>query len=52
MTKLKTNDSSYIHQRIEVTGQIAGPKSKEMGEYREPEFISAASNWQKHVEGH
>lgn len=52
MTKLKINDSFYIPQRIQVTGQIATPKTEDRGVYRESQFISGASNWKKHVEGH
>lgn len=32
---VKINNSSYIHQRIEVTGQTTTPKTRQVGEYKQ-----------------
>lgn len=35
LNKLQINNYSWVHQRIEVTGQTIASKSRETGEYRE-----------------
>lgn len=41
LNRLKINDFSWTHQRIEVTKQTATPKSGERGNYRELQPRSA-----------
>ena len=43
LTKVKVNKSSWIHQRIEVTGQTPGLETREMDRYRVTAYWSRSS---------